>query len=79
MRYLTATIGALFVFAGAFILTSIVVVGWVPVLIIPVTFAGFTTNNPVGLALSVLAAISSFAATLRRHRKQKSPPPLSPS
>lgn len=68
MRYVTAILGALFIFVATFILMSVVVAFLPPVFRTPVTVGVFQTNNVIGLVLASLAATASFRGTLRRAR-----------
>jgi hypothetical protein len=71
MRYVTAIIGALLIFVGAFIL-SFVFVPLYPAFLRQWVDLGFmSTNNVVGLLLASLAATASFRATLRHYAKKK--------
>lgn len=66
IRYITAAIGAIFIFAAVFILTALLVPALPPVFRMPVNLGLFYTNNIFGAALAALAATASFRATLRR-------------
>jgi fumarate reductase subunit C len=66
MRYLTATIGALFMLVAVFLLCGIFVAPHLPDFFQSYVHIGsFGTNNPVGVILGLVAAASSFFATLR--------------
>ena len=73
MRYVVATIGALFIFVAVFILSVFVVAFLPPVFRTPVQIGILETNNPLGALLASLAATSSFWATLRRYSKTRQP------
>jgi hypothetical protein len=68
MRYLTAILGALFMFAATFVLSALVVPFLPDVFRTEVTIGMFHTNNPLGLLLGSLAATASFHSTLRLAR-----------
>jgi hypothetical protein len=75
MRYVTATVGAVFMFV-AVLLVCLVTIAFLPPAFKPVVRVGFVPwinvwiNNPlafVGLGLAVLAAAHSFRSTLKRY------------
>jgi drug/metabolite transporter (DMT)-like permease len=66
IRYLTATIGALLIFAGVFLICGIFITPRLPDIFQSYVHIGdFGTNNLVGVVLGLIAAASSFFATLR--------------
>jgi len=66
MRYLTAIIGALLIFAGVFFICGIFITPHLPGFFQSYIHIGsFGTNNLVGVILGLIAAASSFFATLR--------------
>lgn len=72
MKYVTATFGALLIFAGAF-LALMMLSG----LVFPQLYShvgGVVAAYAVGVPLAITAAVLSFRATLR-HYAPKSPPP----
>jgi L-asparagine transporter-like permease len=73
MRYVTASIGALFIFAAVFILSAFMMPLLPSFLRQTVQVGGFYTNNIVGLVLSLLAAAASYRATLRHYAKRRPP------
>lgn len=67
MRYLTAIIGALFMFVAGFFLCGIFLNPYLPDFFQSYIHIGaFGTNNLTGVILGLLVAASSFFATLRR-------------
>jgi membrane protein implicated in regulation of membrane protease activity len=72
MRYITAIIGALFIFLAVFILSAFLVPLYPAFLRQWINLGLISTNNIVGALLASLAATSSFRATLRRSAKKKS-------
>jgi hypothetical protein len=71
MQYVTATIGAIFMFAacliGCFILTAFR--PFQGSLTVPLGASSFTIGNPIGFAglpIGLFAAVHSFRSTLRR-------------
>ncbi len=73
MRYVTAILGALFIFVAVFILSAFLVPMYPAFLQQWVSLGFMQTNNIVGLLLASLAATASFRATLRRYAKKKFP------
>jgi hypothetical protein len=71
MRYITALVGALLIFAGVFILTAILVAFLPPIFSATVTIGAFYTNNIIGVLLGSVAATASFRATLHRARANR--------
>ena len=69
MRYITATIGEIFIFVGVFILSTFVVAMLPPIFSTPIHLGVFYTNNIFGVILGLLAAAGSFRATLRRYAR----------
>jgi multisubunit Na+/H+ antiporter MnhG subunit len=73
MRYIVATIGAVFVFIAAFLII-LVLVALLPPAFRPVVHLGFLwINNPLallGLALAALAAVHSFRSTVRHYEEK---------
>ena len=66
IRYITATIGALLIFVGVFFICGIFVTPHLPDFFQSyVNIGSFGTNNIVGVILGLIAAVSSFFATLR--------------
>ncbi|MGA2800995.1 MAG: hypothetical protein ABSE97_01270 [Verrucomicrobiota bacterium] len=66
LRYLTAIIGALLIFVAVFVLCGIFINPHLPDFFQSYIRIGkFGTNNPVGVALGLIAAASSFLATLK--------------
>jgi membrane protein implicated in regulation of membrane protease activity len=76
MRYITAIVGALFIFVAVFILSAFLVPLYPAFLRQWVNLGFISTNNIVGALLASLAATSSFRATLRRHAKKKIAAPV---
>jgi drug/metabolite transporter (DMT)-like permease len=69
IRYLTAIIGALLIFAGVFFICGVFLNPHLPDLFQSYIHIGtFGTNNLAGIILGLLAAASSFFATLRRKK-----------
>jgi hypothetical protein len=66
MRYVTALVGAVFVFVVVFILTAILIAFLPAVFRVTVQVGAFYTNNVGGVVLGALAAAGSFRATVRR-------------
>jgi hypothetical protein len=65
-RYLTATIGAIFMLVAVFILTGIFIRPFLPAFFQSYIHAGgFGTNNIAGVILAPIAAASSFLASVR--------------
>jgi len=72
MRYVTAFLGAAFIFVATFILSAVLIGWFVPALAFPLSLGGpIATNHPVEFVIATLAALSSFTATIRRGRKNK--------
>jgi hypothetical protein len=71
MRYITAIVGALFIFAATFIITAFLVPFYPAFLRQTINLGFMYTNNIVGLVLASLAATASFRATLRRYATKK--------
>jgi hypothetical protein len=68
-RYLTAIVGALFIFVAVFFLCGIFMNPHLPDFFQSYIHIGaFGTNNLAGVILGSLAAASSFFATLRRKK-----------
>jgi len=69
MRYVTATLGALLIFAGVFIICGIFLTPYISESFSSIHIVGFgtsfETNNIAGVVLGFAAAASSFIATLR--------------
>jgi hypothetical protein len=66
MRYLTAIIGALLIFVGVFFICGIFLTPHLPGFFQSYVHIGsFGTNNLVGVVLGLIAAASSFFATLK--------------
>ena len=70
MRYLTATLGGVFIFLGVFVLTAILVAFLPPIFRVQMNLGFVRTNNALGTALALIASIASFRATLRRARAE---------
>lgn len=66
IRYITATIGALLIFVGVFVVCGVFINPHLPDFFQSYVHIGsFGTNNLAGVILGLLAAASSFFATLR--------------
>jgi hypothetical protein len=70
MRYILALFGALLIFACTFILTSIIIALVIPKALFHIQIGPLYTDNPIGAMLALLAAGSSFRATLKRRAKK---------
>ena len=71
MKYVVATIGAIFIFLAVFFLTALVLTALAPNFLRYWINLGFVrTNNLPGIILGTLAGIASFRATLRRYDKK---------
>jgi hypothetical protein len=70
MRYVTAILGAILIFAGIFLLSAIALVFLPAVFRTEVHVGGFYTNNLIGVVLGSLGGSASFRATIR-HAKAK--------
>lgn len=69
IRSLTAVVGALVVFIGVFFLCGMLITPFLPEIFrIYIHIGNVGTNNPVGVILGLIAAASSFFATLRSKR-----------
>jgi hypothetical protein len=66
IRYITATVGALLIFAGVFFICGVFLNPHLPEFFQSYVHIGsFGTNNLVGVTLGLIAAASSFFATLK--------------
>ena len=66
IRYLTAIIGALLIFAGVFFICGIFITPHLPEIFQSyIPSENFGTNNIVGVVLGLIAGASSFFATIR--------------
>jgi hypothetical protein len=69
IRYLTAIVGALFIFLAVFFICGIFLNPHLPNFFQSYIHIGaFGTNNLAGIILGLIAAVSSFFATLRVKR-----------
>jgi len=69
MRYVTATIGALFIFIAVFFICGIFLTPHLPEFFRSnIQIGSFGTNNLAGVVLGLAAAASSFFASLRIKR-----------
>lgn len=73
MRYVTATLGAVFIFVAVFILSALLTPFLPPFLRTPVNLGIIVTNNILGAILALAAAAASFRATIRHGQTDKSP------
>ena len=69
IRYLTAIVGGLFIFVAVFFLCGIFLTPHLPSFFQAAIHIGdFSTNNLIGVILGIIAAVSSFLATLKQRR-----------
>jgi hypothetical protein len=67
MKYLVGWLGGAFMFVAVFLLAGMFILPFVPHFMRPeVNVWGFGTNNVLGFILGLIAAVSSYRATVRR-------------
>jgi hypothetical protein len=71
MRYITASVGGLFIFVGVFILSALLLPMVPHYHRLNVQVGPMYTNNIVGVLLGMAAATASVRATLRREAKKR--------
>jgi hypothetical protein len=69
LKYIVASLGAVFIFASVFLLWGIIVNPLLPPVFNAYVHVGeFGTNNWLGAILGLIAASLSFRATLRKQK-----------